>query len=99
MIQVCTISGVVVDDLQFVKVVDDPSDLLKYVARDPTTGRNYCKLCNNFSHSGRSHVRNHVESKHFPDIFTYECDQCDRTFPTKNGVANHRSQAHKSYVP
>ena len=89
------------DDLQFVKVVDDPSDLLKYVARDPTTGRNYCRLCNNFSHSGRSHVRNHVESKHFPDIFTYECDQCDRTFTTKNGVANHRSVAHKpdkSYV-
>ena len=75
--------------------VDDPSDLLKYVEKDHLTGKHTCKLCNAFSHSGRSHVRNHVESKHFPDIFTYECDQCDKTFSTKNGVANHRSAVHK----
>jgi len=73
----------------------DPADLFKYVERIHISGKYICGICKTFSHAGKSHVRNHVESKHFPDMFTYNCDQCDKIFSTKNGVANHRSVAHK----
>ena len=74
---------------------NNPADLLMYVTRCDISGKYTCGICKSFSHAGKSHVRNHVESKHFPDSFTYECNQCDKTFSTKNGVANHRSVAHK----
>ena len=73
----------------------DPSDLFQFVIRSDINGKYTCGICKTFSHAGKSHVRNHVESKHFPDTFTYECDQCEKIFSTKNGVANHRSVAHK----
>jgi len=73
----------------------DPSELFQFVVKSDVSGKYTCGLCKTFSHAGKSHVRNHVESKHYPDVFTYECDQCEKTFSTKNGVANHRSVAHK----
>jgi len=75
--------------------IRDPSELLKYVAKSDLSGKYTCGICKTFSHAGKSHVRNHIESKHFPGVFTYECDQCEKIFSTKNGVANHRSVAHK----
>jgi len=75
--------------------MSDPSELFQFVIRSDVSGKYTCGLCKTFSHAGKSHVRNHVESKHFPDTFTYECDQCEKIFSTKNGVANHRSVAHK----
>jgi len=75
----------------------DPTDLLQFVTRT-LEGKYTCSICQKFCHAGKAHVRNHVESKHFPNHFIYNCDQCDKTFTTKNGVANHRSVSHKQFV-
>lgn len=40
-------------------------------------------------------TRNHVESNHFPDIFSYPCDQCELVFTTKTNFNMHRSRKHK----
>ena len=74
---------------------EDPSELLQFVRKDPTDSKFHCTLCDKFSHQGRGNTRNHVESKHFPTKFQYECDQCDMTFNTKNHMAMHRSRKHK----
>jgi len=77
----------------------DPSDLLQFVVENPDGVKKYrCALCETFSHNGRSHVRNHVESVHYPNSFLYPCGQCDKSFPSKNNVTLHRSRAHKQKI-
>jgi len=77
----------------------DPSDLLQFVVENPGGIKKYrCALCETFSHNGRSHVRNHVESVHYPNSFSYPCGQCDKSFPSKSNVTLHRSRAHKQKI-
>jgi len=76
-------------------IFGDPSDLLQFVVKDASDSRFHCTLCDKFSHQTRSNTRNHVESKHFPTMFNYPCDQCEMSFSTKNNVAMHRSRKHK----
>jgi len=76
----------------------DPSELLQFVARDssePGKPKYVCTLCNKFGHQSKTNVRNHVESKHFPNVFSYTCEQCGQSFPSKNNVQLHRSRVHK----
>jgi len=75
---------------------EDPSDLLQFVRRDPTDSKFHCSLCDKFSHQTRANTRNHVESKHFPKMFNYQCDQCDMSFNTKSNMAMHRSRKHRT---
>jgi len=77
--------------------ISDPSELLQYVSENfgECERRFRCTLCDMFSHNGRAHVRNHVEAKHFPDLFTYSCEHCDKTFKTKCNLAMHRSRVHR----
>merc|ERR1712059_134949 len=76
----------------------EPSDLLRFVVEtydtSPGARRYQCALCSKFSHNGRAHVRNHVESVHYPSAFSYNCDQCDKSFPSKSNVQLHRSRVH-----
>eukprot|EP00092_Neocalanus_flemingeri_P031556 GFUD01034267.1.p1 GENE.GFUD01034267.1~~GFUD01034267.1.p1 ORF type:complete len:347 (+),score=91.25 GFUD01034267.1:161-1201(+) len=73
----------------------DPSDLLQFVTRSPVDGRYHCTLCDKFSHQNSSCSRNHVESNHFPTMFSYPCDQCEQIFTTKTNFNMHRSRKHK----
>ena len=73
----------------------DPSELLQFVRKSTDDNKFYCTLCDKFSHRASYNTRNHVESHHFPNMFTYQCDQCDQTFGTKNKFANHKSRDHK----
>ena len=75
-------------------LTDDPSELFRFVRRDPADQRYYCTLCPNFSHASRTNSRNHVEAKHFPNTFHYPCDQCDSSFTTKSTWAMHKSKKH-----
>jgi len=79
--------------------IQDPSDLLQFVRKDPSDQKFYCSLCENFSHKVISHARNHVESKHYPDFFTYSCDQCGDTFTTKTNLNAHRTRKHRQDKP
>jgi len=76
----------------------DPSELLQYVERDlsDTSRTKYvCNICKNFFHQGRNNVRNHVESKHFPNLFVYKCDLCEKTVPSKASLQMHKHKAHR----
>ena len=73
---------------------EDPSELLQYVRKDQTDQKFHCTLCDKFSHKYSSCTRNHVESKHFPNTFSYPCDQCEMVFSTKSNFSMHRSRKH-----
>jgi len=76
----------------------DPSELLQYVERDlsDTSRTKYvCIICKNFFHQGKNNVRNHVESKHFPNLFVYKCDLCDKSVPSKASLQMHKHKAHR----
>jgi len=82
--------------------VTDPRDLLQFVVKDASScvvsdsrPKYVCSLCYKFSHQGKTNVRNHVESKHFPGQFVYDCEQCQMTFPSKSAVQLHKSRIHK----
>ena len=75
-------------------LIQDPSELLQYVSKDLHSNKHFCNICNGFSHQWKASVRNHVESKHFPDIFTYSCQQCSETFRSNQALAKHRSRKH-----
>ena len=76
-------------------VFQDPSELMQFVRKDPADNKFHCTLCDKYSHKATYSTRNHVESHHFPNMFTYQCDQCDQMFGTKNKFANHKSREHK----
>ena len=78
--------------------LNDPEQLMEYVVRDPESGKYYCVMCNNFSHLSKSNVRNHVESIHFPDTFSYSCSLCASTFKTRQELYRHRSQNHRNVM-
>jgi len=76
----------------------DPSDLLQYVRKDATDSKFYCTLCvgTQYCHKNSYNTRNHVESQHFPNVFSYPCDKCDMTFSTNNAFSLHKSRKHKN---
>jgi len=73
----------------------DPSELLQFVKRDPGDQRYYCTICGKFSQATAQNTRNHVETKHFPNTFSYPCDQCDSVFSSKCSFSMHKSRKHK----
>jgi len=77
----------------------DPSELLQFVRKDPDDNKFYCTLCDRFSHSVITCARNHVESQHYPDNFTYPCDLCDQILSSRNKFNNHKRLKHKKIKP
>jgi len=73
----------------------DPSELLQFVKRDLIDQKFHCTICGKFSHKNSYCTRNHVESQHFPETFSYPCDQCEMVFTTKSNFSLHRSRKHK----
>jgi len=74
---------------------EDPSDLLQFVRKDPGDQKFHCILCDKFSHTVITCARNHVESQHYPDSFTYPCDLCDQILTSRNKFNNHKRLKHK----
>ena len=74
----------------------DPSQLDQFIEKN-TEGRMQCTICKDFSHNSRSHVRNHIESKHFPNTFSYNCpyEHCGKIFYTFQAIQKHKSRDHK----
>ena len=69
-----------------------PEDLDQYIIK-AGVGRYSCQLCG-YSQSQAGFIRNHVESKHFPNTFTYSCNLCSKTFGTNNAFLWHK-RSHK----
>jgi len=77
-------SGLGVDDLgQYVNVVND-MNVKEY----------QCGLCDTFRAKLPSKVRNHLEAIHFPGVFLYTCNVCDKTLKGRNALNIHKSTMH-----
>jgi len=65
-----------------------------YFDRDPAPGskKNWrCKLCGEYAHN-RGNAMNHVEAKHLN--VNYNCDQCSKSFRSRNSLKTHVSVYH-----
>ena len=73
-----------------------PEELLNFCEKEEG-GRGWwtCSLCYQIAHRSRQNLRNHVESKHFPGHFSYNCNHCGKTFKSKNTLCVHVSQMHR----
>jgi len=76
--------------------IQSPDDLKKYILREPVTRLNVCGICSIFKHKVITNVREHIESKHYSHMFTYECKFCQKTFNTKMGLAKHKPKCQEA---
>ena len=54
-----------------------PQDLDQYVMSAEDDGSFYCGICNHsVSQMRKDNLRRHIESKHFPNVFSYQCSEC-----------------------
>jgi len=72
-------------------ILSDPAELENYVERS-SSGLYICSLCSAFQHVARSNVKNHIESKHFPNSFAYTCPNCGSVSFTKQAYQTHKSR-------
>jgi len=80
------------------KEVSTPDDLLQYVLKDPELSKHYCGICLAFKNNSKSHVRDHVEQRHFPNTFDYTCDICGKLCSSKIALRDHKNYNHKKSV-
>ena len=70
---------------------DNPRDLHAYVLEDDGFR---CQLCGRAG-SNRRDVRNHVESVHFPHVFSYECAVCGVKLSSRKSLDTHKYRHHR----
>ena len=66
-------------------------DLLQYVVR---TESGFKCSCGGFNSHSRVKVQEHIESKHFPNFFVWNCDVCGAQSKSKSGLRMHKSYHH-----
>ena len=68
----------------------------EYVVKDLEEGRTVfkCTICQK-SNFRKHHLINHVESVHFPEMFSYSCMYCGKDYKTQNSLNVHISQRHR----
>jgi len=77
--------------------VDKPDELYNFCLREETGERKWiCSICYEYSSNRSYSVRNHVESKHYPNTFQYFCDKCDKICHTKNALSCHNYEKHRA---
>eukprot|EP00092_Neocalanus_flemingeri_P007788 GFUD01008408.1.p1 GENE.GFUD01008408.1~~GFUD01008408.1.p1 ORF type:complete len:332 (-),score=86.07 GFUD01008408.1:2-997(-) len=76
--------------------IKSPEDLYVYCTKEVGESKWKCGICYQFSHMGRNQVRNHVESKHFPNTWQYNCKHCGSVSNTKKALDVHISVKHKN---
>ena len=77
--------------LFFQGTFSSPEEFIKFVVRNDG-GVPTCGICLQFSNQAIVNVRNHIESKHFPNTFTYTCPVCAKTLTSKKSLQNHASR-------
>jgi len=75
------------------KTFQDPEELFQFVGKHAEKGYE-CTICQ-IRFQARVTVRNHVESKHFPNMFTYTCHVCFKDMASKNAKDTHMSIYHR----
>ena len=74
--------------------ISNPDDFAQFIQRNLISGEHVCQICN-YSQKQLWTVKNHVESKHFPNSFTYNCPMCEKVFGTNQAFMKHKNRAHK----
>ena len=53
-----------------------------------------CTICNKQC-AQKSNMLRHIESIHFPNTFTYTCEYCNATLPTRKKKEHHLAKFHR----
>jgi len=77
------------------EMITKPEDFERFVAKEPFDIGYFCTLCKLFRKRGVPDVKNHVESKHFPNTFSYSCNLCDVVLGTATALTRHHQRVHK----
>jgi len=78
--------------------ITKPEDFDKYIIPNQTAGGHSCSLCLQFTHVAKSNVRNHIESRHFPNSFVYNCEHCGHNLGTKKALQRHKARCKSGQV-
>jgi len=78
------------------KGLSDPSELEQFIMKDQSGYM--CSVCSVFRHNTKHHVRNHVESKHFPNSFLYSCPTCGKEVTTRKALERHKTACKKQSI-
>ena len=76
-------------------VIMKPEDFEQYIERR-LDGVYICNICHESSSDRRYRVLNHVESKHFPNTFSYQCQHCNTVLGTNTALIRHIDRVHKT---
>ena len=78
----------------------DRSVLNTYVVKDNSEGKMLfkCTLCGKCNTAKQTTI-NHVESVHFPNVFTYNCSYCGKLYNAKNSLNVYISTFHRNCKP
>jgi len=75
-------------------MITSAEDFDNFIEKEPEDTGYFCSICLAFRKRGKADVRNHVESKHFPNTFTYSCDMCGLTVGTNTALKRHMQRVH-----
>ena len=54
----------------------------------------FCIICQVFRKRSKPEVMRHVESRHFPNTFSYSCSQCGAVLGTQTALTRHIQRTH-----
>ena len=72
--------------------ITTPQDLDQYVLSSED-GSFYCGICSQ-AMKKKDNLKRHIESKHFPNIFSYQCPDCFTVLGTRKALERHRENSH-----
>ena len=75
------------------ELIHSPDDFERFIKRSES-GPFYCQICS-YSNKQFGVLKFHVESKHFPNTFSYQCPQCDTVLGTSRALSRHLQRNHK----
>ena len=73
----------------------DLNNHIEKISKGANFGQFKCKICGYVS-SQKCNLQRHLESKHFPGLFQYSCDLCEKNFNTMTKYHNHRRHHHSN---
>ena len=75
-------------------MITSAEDFDNFIEKEPEDQGYFCSICFSFRKRGKADVRNHVESKHFPNTFDYNCNVCGLTVGTNTALKRHMQRVH-----
>ena len=73
-------------------VITNLQDLDKYILTSEN-GSFYCGICHQAMNQ-KGNLRQHIEAKHFPNGFSYQCSECTLVLGSRKALYNHKQRNH-----